>query len=43
MSISSLTGGLIGGRIVHRIRPEILKALLIVFGIAVGVKMLTNI
>ncbi len=43
MSISSLTGGLIGGKIVHRIRPEILKALLIVFGIAVGIKMLTNI
>ena len=43
MSISSLIGGLIGGRIVHKIRPEILKTLLIVFGIAVGIKLLTNI
>lgn len=43
MSISSLTGGLIGGKIVHKIRPEILKTLLIVFGIAVGIKLLTNI
>lgn len=43
MSISSLIGGLIGGEIVHKIRPEILKTLLIVFGIAVGIKMLINI
>lgn len=43
MSISSLIGGLVGGKIVHKIHPEMLKTVLIVFGIAVGIKMLVNI
>ena len=43
MSISSLIGGLVGGKIVHKIHPETLKTVLIVFGIAVGIKMLLNI
>ena len=43
MSISSLIGGLVGGKIVHKIHPEVLKTVLIVFGIAVGIKMLVNI
>lgn len=43
MSISSLIGGLVGGKIVHKIHSETLKTVLIMFGVAVGIKMLLNI
>ena len=40
MSISSLLGGLIGGKIAYRIHPKLLKYIVITFGIAVGLRML---
>lgn len=39
MSFSSLTGGLFGGKIVSRLQPKAIKIFLIVFGVAVGMKM----
>lgn len=42
MSIASLTGGLLGGKIANRIHPKILRIIIILFGIAVGIQMLAN-
>ena len=42
MAPASLVGGAIGGRLVGRIKPQVLRAVVITSGIAVAVKLLLD-
>jgi uncharacterized membrane protein YfcA len=37
MAVGALVGGNLGGRMAHRLRPDVLRAVVVVFGTAVGI------